>query len=129
MLLSGPLDDTKWNILLRRGLLTSHEIELLQRQGAPAIILYSWSIRIISQHNTTMGGNTTTIVDGHQHRSQTADSMMIMRALEESLYELRGFSAKQIAFAKTQIPYIYFHTLLLCVNVYLALNSFLRYVT
>ena len=111
LLLSGPLDDGKWALLERRGLLTAGEIAQLQQQGSPAVVIYSWCVALI-----------------RAMRSPAAEDafgslLFVQAAMEQQVGSTRGLAAKQIAYTRFQIPFVYYHTVELCVNVYLLLYS------
>jgi len=109
LMLSGPLDDEKWELLRCRGLLTEEEIEKLQLQGSPAVVLYSWASKIINAN--ALGEN------GHQ-------LLHMWMTMEEEFGGARGLAAKQIAYELTQIPYIYNATVNYAINAYLICTAF-----
>jgi len=114
LLLTGGLDDMKWSVLQRRGLLTEEEIQALKLQGSPAVVLYSWSIQVLREEHM-MG-----------ERSNTAERVFseLIHPLEQQLGGTRGLAAKQIAYTKYQIPSVYFHVVYLATNMYLCLNIY-----
>jgi len=104
LMLSGPLDDEKWELLRCRGLLTAEEIEKLQLQGSPAVVLYSWTSKIINAVSKRKDGQRL---------------LHMWSTMENQLGGLRGLSAKQIAFQLTQVPYIYNNFINILLNGYL----------
>lgn len=98
MMLSGPMDEAKWQLLEKRGLLTAEEIQKLNMQGSPAVVLYSWAGKIL---------NSCQNVHGMTHMSI---------AMEQQLGGVRGLAAKQIAYELVQVPRVYYNAILFLVN-------------
>jgi len=101
LMLSGPLDEEKWQLLMNRGLLTSEEVGKLALQGSPAVVLYSWANQIIVNCN---------------FENQNLHANI---AMEDQLGGTRGLAAKQIAYTRTQIPKVYYNAVLFLVNAFL----------
>jgi len=110
LMLSGPLNDDKWSLLQRRGLLTEEEIKALQLQGSSAVVLYSWAVAILNS------------VERRGESTATAERVFsqLVGPMEEQIGATRGLAAKQIAYTLYQIPSIYFHVVYVAINVYLA---------
>ena len=47
MLISGGLDDRKWRILAREGILTASEIAQLKRHGSPGVVVMAWAVNVL----------------------------------------------------------------------------------
>lgn len=104
-LLAGSLstfaDREGYRPLIQRGLLTPSEVEVLLSCGSPGVVLYSWATRIINQSFTG---------------SSKGSPEPILGSLEQCVGGTRGFAAKNIAYTRTQIPFIYFHFKAVLVN-------------
>jgi len=114
LLLTGALDDMKWSVLQRRGLLTAEEIQALKLQGSPAVVLYSWAIQVLREEPMT------------GECSNTAEGVLndLVRPMEEQFAGTRGLAAKQIAYTNYQIPSAYFHVVYFATNLYLCMNVY-----
>lgn len=114
LLLSGPMDDSKWSLLQSRGLLTEEEIKALQLQGSPAVVLYSWAVKGLLLESYSGGRAERT------HATMPERVFLeLVQAMEQNIGACRGLSAKQIGYTLYQIPSTYFHI------VYVAVNAFL----
>lgn len=111
LLLTGGLDDMKWSVLQRRGLLTEEEVNALKLQGSPAVVLYSWVIQVLREESTTA-----------ERPGELFNELL--RPIEEQYAGTRGLAAKQIAYSNYQIPSNYFHVVYFATNLYLCLNIF-----
>mmetsp|Transcript_95160 Transcript_95160/g.183493 ORF Transcript_95160/g.183493 Transcript_95160/m.183493 type:complete len:373 (-) Transcript_95160:38-1156(-) len=110
LMLSGPLDEGKWSLLQQRGLLTDEEIRALQLQGSPAVVLYTWAIKVLRNQSLT----------GQDSSMPERVFTELIQPLEEQIGGARGLAAKQIAYTITQIPCNYFHVVYFAVNILLA---------
>merc|ERR1719245_1428600 len=108
--LSGPMDDEKWSLMERRGLLTKEEIEALQLQGSPGVVVYSWAIS--AMHSAPAASKDSSLAE--------RVFAELIQVLEAQLGGTRGLAAKQIAYTIYQVPSIYFHIVYVAVNVRLA---------
>jgi hypothetical protein len=114
LMLSGPLDDGKWALLQKRGLLMDDEIKALRLQGSPAVVLYSWALsflRSISQRGES-GSLTERIF------------CELIQPMEAQIGGARGLAAKQIAYTITQIPSVYFHVVYFATNVFMTCTCY-----
>lgn len=107
-LLSGPLDDDKWSFLQRRGLMTTEEIKALQRQGSPAVVVYSWALKVM--RSALASGDAT---------SSTELFKDLLQPIEEQFGITQGFAAKQLAYTMYQIPSVYVHIVHVAINIYI----------
>eukprot|EP00935_MAST-01C_sp_MAST-1C-sp1_P000881 g881.t1 len=105
---SPDLTDETWEMLKNRGLLTSEEITKLKKQGSPGVVLYSWAIEAIQ--NAFAADPKGNLLGSH-----------LLSSMEECIGGVRGLGAKQIAYSRTQIPFVYFHSVYLLVVVFLSL--------
>ena len=97
---SPDLTDETWEMLKNRGLLTSEEITKLKKQGSPGVVLYSWAIEAIQ--NAFAADPKGNLLGSH-----------LLSSMEECIGGVRGLGAKQIAYSRTQIPFVYFHSVYL----------------
>jgi hypothetical protein len=119
------MDQEKWGLLMDRGLLNKEEVEKLQLQGSPGVVLYSWAMHILK-----FGGGTP---DEHVASADAQQALNAVNSwaqgqtplqlnMEECIGGTRGLAAKQIAYTLFQTPYIYFHAVYVSVNVYLIIT-------
>lgn len=106
MLISGKMDERKWDLLLKEGILTKLEIGLLRDNGSPGVVLYAWSGRILQD----------CVRKGELETNQA-------NRIEENISTCRGLAAKQIAYTITQMPLVYFHIQGCAVHFFTALSS------
>mmetsp|Transcript_41293 Transcript_41293/g.131317 ORF Transcript_41293/g.131317 Transcript_41293/m.131317 type:complete len:385 (+) Transcript_41293:82-1236(+) len=114
LMLPGPLDDAKWSALEKRGLLTQEEIGLLQLQGSPAVVLYSWALKALRA--APPGGG--------QPGAPERFFLELVQPLEELIGGARGLAAKQIAYTTNQVPSVYFHIVYFAVNMFLCCTTY-----
>lgn len=108
-LLTGPLNDSKWDVLKQRGLLTDKEIAALQLQGSPAVVLYSRAVRLLRAGPES--GGTISMAE--------RTFVEFVQPMEAQIGATRGLAAKQIAYSLYQVPVIYFHIVYFAVNVFM----------
>jgi len=117
LMLSGPLDESKWKLLRQRGLLTEEEIEALQLQGSPGVVLYTWAVKGFLLESYSQAGTAD-----RTHPSMPERMFVeLISNIEQQIGGTRGLAAKQIAYTQHQIPSTYFHI------VYVAVNAFLLF--
>ena len=100
-MLSGPMDNDKWDLLKAREILTEEEVGQLQLQGAPVIVIYMWALHILKQKTTN---------------SEGAD---IRFQIENAFHVVRGQTALQISYTNFQVPFIYFQAVYVTSMVYI----------
>jgi len=103
LLISGPLDESKWQILQDRGILTAEEVLLLQQHGSPPVVLYSWVIQII----VSVSGLP---VYFHSNMEKCMDGIREAK--------------KQITYTRTQTPFVYVNVVCLFNSIFLAVMSY-----
>lgn len=147
-LVSGPMDDEKWDKLLIRGMLTEEEIKQLKAQGSPGVVLYSWCVDIMKMgghrdsgveiegaltqvYETFSGGcglfrlcfsvnAILTCICVVKRRNMWAQGQLPLQLnMDECIGGTRGLAAKQIAYTLQQVPQLYFHAVYLTVHGYL----------
>jgi len=114
LMLPGPLDDAKWLVLEKRGLLTQEEIGLLQLQGSPAVVIYSWALKALRAVPPR----------GGQPDMPERFFLELVQPLEAQIGGARGLAAKQIAYTINQVPSVYFHIVYFAVNVFLCCTTY-----
>ena len=103
--LNGPLDESKWQLMLDRGLLTPFEKEQLVPLKKRSSTVFVWAIRIL-----------------HQLASEGKLTRHAAERIEMNLSNVRGLSAKQIAYQVCAIPKPYFHLMTMLTHLYLVLE-------
>jgi len=114
LMLSGPLGDAQWSVLEKRGLLTQEEIGLLQLQGSPAVVIYSWALKALR----------AVPPKGGQPDMPERFFLELMQPLEAQIGGTRGLAAKQIAYTVNQIPSVYFHIVYFAVNMFICCTTY-----
>ena len=112
LLISGPMDNARWNLLQDRGLLTSDEVDALKRHGSPGVVLHSWALDV------ALGANLGPATEGNNAKS------FFLGSMEECIGGVRGLAAKQIAYSKNQVPFIYFSVVWMATQVSLLSRPF-----
>jgi len=105
LVLDGPLDDRKWQLMLDRGVLTPFEKDTLMKLKKKGQAVYIWANRILD-HCQDEGKLTA-------HEAER---------LEVNLSTVRGLAAKQVAYQLTPVPKPYFHLMTTLTHVYLLLE-------
>jgi len=102
MLVSGPLEESKWQILRSRHLVTPAEEEFLRPLKKKPSAVFVWINRLIWELHKE--GKLTDI---HAQR------------LEACVSGLRGLAAKQIAYQLTPPSFTYFHLMMVMIQIFL----------
>merc|ERR1712079_981333 len=92
----------------------NQEITALKMQGAPAVVLYSWSVKVLKAMP----------LEGEKVASTENMFASLLRPLEEQIGGARGLAAKQIAYTLYEIPSIYWHMVYFAVNLMLVCTCY-----
>ena len=127
-ILSGPMDRSRFDAMVARGIFTTEEADILMQQhpGSVPHVVYAWAIHIVKNSSTGAPGRSngsnevTASLDLVNDWASGLQESVLAGAVESSIAGVRSNASWQPWYTSCQTPYLYAQAVYVSVIVYIS---------